>query len=97
MTTQPHSLLQQAHVTFIGGGNMGRALIGGLLTSGLPANRITVVEPFAATASKLKTDFKITILDSIDALTPDPASEQIVVLAIKPRTLNALRALWPRV
>lgn len=85
MTTQLHPLLHEAHITFIGGGNMGRALIGGLLTSGLLAKQIAVVEPFSATAEKLRADFGIVVLDSIDALKLDSSVVQIVVLAIKPQ------------
>ena len=85
MTAQLNSLLHETHITFIGGGNMGRALIGGLLTSGFPAKHITVVEPFSATAEKLRADFNVAILDSVDALKLDSARSHIVVLAIKPQ------------
>ena len=33
-----------AHITFIGGGNMGRALISGLLANGFEPNQISVVK-----------------------------------------------------
>ena len=39
-----------AHITFIGGGNMGRALISGLLANGFEPNQISVVEANAARA-----------------------------------------------
>ena len=38
------------HITFIGGGNMGRALISGLITNGFKAEQITVVEANKVTA-----------------------------------------------
>jgi pyrroline-5-carboxylate reductase len=79
------SPLAHTHITFIGGGNMGRALIGGLLASGLQAKQITVVEPFTATAEKLKADFSLTIVNSIDALQIDSKLEHVVVMAIKPQ------------
>ena len=79
------SPLAHTHITFIGGGNMGRALIGGLLVSGLQAKQITVVEPFTATAEKLKADFSLTIVNSIDALQIDSKLEHVVVMAIKPQ------------
>ena len=31
-------------ITFLGGGNMANALIGGLLNNGFPANEIAVIE-----------------------------------------------------
>jgi pyrroline-5-carboxylate reductase len=85
MTDPLRSPLAQAHITFIGGGNMGRALIGGLLASGLSAKQITVVEPFTATAEKLKADFSVTIVNSIDALQIDSKLEHVVVMAVKPQ------------
>ncbi len=33
------------NICFIGGGNMAQALIGGLISRGLPATRITVSDP----------------------------------------------------
>ena len=48
-----------AHITFIGGGNMGRALISGLLASGFEATQISVVEANAVTALKLHEDFGV--------------------------------------
>lgn len=33
------------NISFIGGGNMAQALIGGLIARGLPATRITVSDP----------------------------------------------------
>jgi pyrroline-5-carboxylate reductase len=85
MTDSIHSPLAQTHITFIGGGNMGRALIGGLLASGLDTKQITVVEPFTATAEKLKADFSVVIVNSIDALQIDSKLEHVVVMAVKPQ------------
>jgi len=85
MTDSVRSPLAQTHITFIGGGNMGRALIGGLLASGLSAKQITVVEPFTATAEKLKADFSVAIVNSIDQLQIDSKLEHVVVMAVKPQ------------
>jgi pyrroline-5-carboxylate reductase len=85
MTDSLLSPLAHTHITFIGGGNMGRALIGGLLTSGLQAKQITVVEPFTATAEKLKADFAVAIVNSIDGLQIDSKLEHVVVMAVKPQ------------
>ena len=40
-------------LAFIGGGNMAGAIFGGLLRSGWPAERVTVVEPWAAADASL--------------------------------------------
>lgn len=85
MTDSLLSPLAHTHITFIGGGNMGRALIGGLLASGLQAKQITVVEPFTATAEKLKADFSVAIVNSIDGLQIDSKLEHVVVMAVKPQ------------
>ena len=85
MTDSLHPPLAHTQITFIGGGNMGRALIGGLLASGLQAKQITVVEPFTATAEKLKADFAVAIVNSIDGLQIDSKLEHVVVIAVKPQ------------
>jgi pyrroline-5-carboxylate reductase len=85
MTDSIHSPLAQTHITFIGGGNMGRALIGGLLASGLSAKQMAVVEPFTATAEKLKADFSLAIINSIEQLHFDSKLEHVVVMAVKPQ------------
>jgi pyrroline-5-carboxylate reductase len=85
MTDSIHSPLAQTHITFIGGGNMGRALIGGLLASGVSAKQMAVVEPFTATAEKLKADFSLTIVNSIEQLHFDSKLEHVVVMAVKPQ------------
>lgn len=85
MTDSSASPLAQTHITFIGGGNMGRALIGGLLASGLHAKQMTVVEPFTATAEKLQADFSVAVVNSIDQLQFDSKLEQLIVMAVKPQ------------
>jgi len=85
MTDSIHSPLAHTQITFIGGGNMGRALIGGLLASGLSAKQMAVVEPFTATAEKLKADFSLAIVNSIEQLQFDSKLEHVVVMAVKPQ------------
>ena len=85
MTDSVLSPLAHTQITFIGGGNMGRALIGGLLASGLSAKQMAVVEPFTATAEKLKADFSLAIVNSIEQLQFDSKLEHVVVMAVKPQ------------
>jgi len=88
MQTQP-----SARIAFIGGGNMARALIAGLLRLGLPAGQIRVGEREAAARGALEREFPIqTSGDNAEAI----AGAELVVLAVKPQDAGAvLRTLWP--
>ena len=83
--TNKNTLNSDIQITFLGGGNMGRALIGGLLKEGLLAQQISVIETNSETASQLKKDFSIRTIASIDAIAPDESKNNIVVMAIKPQ------------
>ena len=76
------------HITFIGGGNMGRALIKGLLANVLSAQQVTVVEANLDTAKALEADFQINMLPGIEAVNLDPKRNNIVVMAIKPQDFS---------
>ena len=83
--TNKNTLNSDIQITFLGGGNMGRALIGGLLKEGLLAQQISVIETNSETASQLKKDFSIRTIASIDTIAPDESKNNIVVMAIKPQ------------
>lgn len=70
------------NVTFVGGGNMASALIGGLLKAGRPASAIRVVEPFEAQREKLAQQFGVTAQAAADA---SLAGSALVVWAVKPQ------------
>ncbi len=83
------------HITFIGGGNMASAIIGGLLRQGLRADQLSVVEPFAPTRDKLLAQFGIQALAAADARL---APSTLVVWAVKPQTFrDAAAAVRPHV
>ncbi len=77
------------HIAFIGGGNMASAIIGGLLRQGMQPSQITVVEPFAETAARLRSAFGLTVLSAAD---PSLAAAQLVVWAVKPQVFRQAAA-----
>lgn len=83
-------------IAFIGGGNMARALIGGLLRQGIPARQISVGEPDEASRSALERELGVRAVgDNHAALN----AASVAVLAVKPQVvpavLQSLRAAWP--
>jgi pyrroline-5-carboxylate reductase len=76
-------------IAFIGGGNMASAIIGGLIRQGTPASHITVVEPFADTAAKLRTEMGVHVLSQADS---SLSQAQLVVWAVKPQVFKEAAA-----
>ncbi|MET0327350.1 MAG: pyrroline-5-carboxylate reductase [Luteimonas sp.] len=76
-----------APVAFIGGGNMARCLIGGLLSGGGDPNRIRVVDPDTGTRERLARELGVAVYaDPADAI----EGAAIWVLATKPQVLRGL-------
>jgi len=85
------SQIPTPRITFIGGGNMASALVGGLLRDGLPPQAVTVVEPFEAQRERLAQQFPGTVLVAESASAP--VAPDLVVWAVKPQTFaEAARA-----
>jgi pyrroline-5-carboxylate reductase len=77
---------------FVGGGNMGAAIVGGLVSRGFAASDITVVEPGAAARESLAIRFGVTVRES--AAGSGPAD--VIVLAVKPQQMKeAVKPLLP--
>jgi pyrroline-5-carboxylate reductase len=74
--------LENTKIAFIGGGNMAGALIGGLRRSGVAAERILVVEPWAEQRAKLLQDFGVAAAEQAG---PALAGAGLVVWAVKPQ------------
>lgn len=75
-------------IAFIGGGNMARSLVGGLLKTGVAANAIRIAEPQAAAREALGRDFGVASYAD-NALAA--AEAEVVVLAVKPQMMPAIR------
>ena len=80
-------------IAFIGGGNMARSLIGGLIARGTAADAIRVSEPVDVLRDGLARDFGVvTTADNAEAAGP----AGLWVLAVKPQVMRAVcEALAP--
>lgn len=87
MNTQNNS---NTHITFIGGGNMGRALISGLLANGFNANQVSILEANASTGIALHADFGVQVFGALDQIAFDFSKNNVLVMAIKPQDFNVL-------
>jgi pyrroline-5-carboxylate reductase len=80
-------------IAFIGGGNMGRALIGGLLERGATPDTIRVGEAYEPSRAALLRDFGVVAAAENSEAT---AGADVVVVAVKPQDAGkALIALQP--
>ncbi|HTY93019.1 MAG TPA: pyrroline-5-carboxylate reductase [Steroidobacteraceae bacterium] len=82
-------------IGFLGGGNMARALIGGLIGHGMPALQLSVGEPLAEARESLAREFKVRVSpDNLDAI----EGCGLVIVAVKPQEAGpVLRSLAPAV
>jgi len=71
-------------ISFIGGGNMARAIISGLKNNGFSTTSITVIEPDAQKRANLTMDFNVHTSDIFDEI----HNSNVIVLAIKPQQMR---------
>ncbi len=75
-------------VGFVGGGNMTRAIVGGLRQSRFPVDHVLISEPLASQRALLEEEFPGSIVtESNDAVV---AESDCVVLAVKPQVMSAV-------
>jgi pyrroline-5-carboxylate reductase len=76
-------------IAFIGGGNMARSIIGGLLRQGVDRSRLHVSEPYEPTRTALAAELSLDVLD--DNVQVAKAG-QVWLFAVKPQVMKAVCA-----
>ncbi|HZP67577.1 MAG TPA: pyrroline-5-carboxylate reductase [Rudaea sp.] len=88
MSTIPASRIPNpGSIAFVGGGNMARSLIGGLLRSGTPAQAVAVSEPDAKLRAALAHDFGVAVHAANESAA---AAADVLVLAVKPQVMKTV-------
>jgi len=81
------------NITFIGGGNMATALIGGLLQQGMPPAQLCVVEIDEASRTKIRAVWGVKAVATLAEIAAGgEADSGAVVLAVKPQHLAQVAA-----
>jgi pyrroline-5-carboxylate reductase len=78
--------LQDAKITFLGGGNMAAAIIGGLLAKNISKSNIYVSEPWDVNRNKMADLGVKTTADNKEAA----ADADVVILAVKPQVAKGV-------
>jgi pyrroline-5-carboxylate reductase len=76
-------------IAFIGGGNMARSLIGGLLKTGIASSAISVAEPRAEARQELGREFGVACFAENRLAAADA---EVLLLAVKPQIMPSLHA-----
>jgi pyrroline-5-carboxylate reductase len=79
--------MKDANIGFIGGGNMARSLIGGLVADGVTPQRLWVAEPDAERRADLAAQFGVNITADNAMLA---TAVDALVLAVKPQQMQAV-------
>ncbi len=74
-------------IAFIGGGNMARSLIGGLVKRGFAASRIHVAEPHAPLREALHADFGVNVHETAEAAAQAAGTW---LFAVKPQVIRSV-------
>ena len=79
--------MKQCTIAFIGGGNMARSLIGGLISNDFAANNIHVSDTNTEALDNLTSRYSVkTFTDNLAAI----ADADVVILAVKPQQLQSV-------
>ena len=77
--------MSNSKIAFIGGGNMARSLIGGMIATGISNQNISVSEPKADLREKLTKDFGVNASEENASVAK---GADVIVLAVKPQILQ---------
>jgi pyrroline-5-carboxylate reductase len=75
------------NLAFIGGGNMARSLIGGLIARGTKASDIIVADPMTAQRQSLSSSYGVAVTDDNAAAIRE---SKIAILAVKPQEMRSV-------
>ncbi|MDH4273752.1 MAG: pyrroline-5-carboxylate reductase [Gammaproteobacteria bacterium] len=78
--------MQDLTIGFIGGGNMARALVGGLIAAGVPARNVWVSDPVEEQRATLAAQYNIHTTTDNTAVADQ---SDVLVLAVKPQQMRA--------
>ncbi|MEO6795013.1 MAG: pyrroline-5-carboxylate reductase [Mycobacterium sp.] len=81
-----------SRIAIIGGGNMGEALLAGLLAAGHPVKDLVVAERFADRARQLSEKYSVLVTSVVDAVENAP----IVIVAVKPQDVDSVVAAFAK-
>ena len=87
MTSEPNASPALPTVAFVGGGNMARSLIGGMVARGAEPSNIRVAEPDDATREALRADFGVCVFREAHEAADGAA---IWVFAVKPQVMRVV-------
>lgn len=76
------------NISFIGGGNMARAIIGGLKNNDFDMSAITVIDPDVKKCEQLIAEFNVQVSDSYVENNNINKRSHVIVLAVKPQQMR---------
>jgi len=79
--------MEQPNITFIGAGNMARAIISGMIKSGYPAHKITASARTSDHLTELQQSYGIAVTTDNSIAVQDA---EVIVLAVKPKTIESV-------
>ena len=77
-------------ISFIGGGNMAKAIIGGLKTNGFAMQAINVIEPETEKRAQLSAEYGVQNADKYVEKVGTKTTSEIILLAVKPQQLHSV-------